>query len=63
MLPTGVVGVITVGVDGRAREIGESEQFPSSRGLPARESSQAMRIPVIVRFKVAVSVPQRVCCS
>ena len=60
MLPTGVVGVIAVGVDGRAVRSAKA-QVPFLARFTGQGVESGDENPLIVRFKIAVPVPQCVC--
>ena len=62
MLPTGVVGVITVGVDGRAVRSAKAT-VPFLARFTGQGVESGDTNPLIVRFKVPVPVPHRVCCG
>ncbi len=62
MLPTGVVGVITVGVDGRVVRSAKA-MVPFLARFTGQGVESGDGNPVIVRCKVPVSVPQSVCCA
>src|SRR6476619_3132424 len=57
MLPTGVVGVITVGVDGRAVRSAKAT-IPFLARFTGQGVEAAAAAPVIVRAKVPVPVPK-----